>query len=171
MSIIPRTSPSRTLICQLFFSVLLEFVADLKPDSHLLPKDPVERAKVRFFIDAVGTKFSTPYFAIFFRNESGAPVLAALETIQDLLSPAGFAVGAEPTIADFALLPFLARGEIAAKENLVGGAVELFKGLQEPKFEKLWTWFNKLKARPSFKETFDEVFLRCCLGIFCQLTQ
>src|ERR1700761_1379909 len=32
--------------------VILEFIADLYPDSGLLPKDPVERARVRFFIDA-----------------------------------------------------------------------------------------------------------------------
>ena len=36
--------------------VLLEFIADLYPDSGLLPKDPVDRVPARFFIDAFTTK-------------------------------------------------------------------------------------------------------------------
>ncbi|KAH9061761.1 hypothetical protein EDB83DRAFT_876708 [Lactarius deliciosus] len=42
---------------------LLEFVADLYPDSGLLPNDPVECACVRFFIDTVSTKVFPPLFA------------------------------------------------------------------------------------------------------------
>jgi len=52
--------------------VMLEFVADLYPGSGLLPKDPVQRARVpvRFFIDAVANKFFPPYVAFFYRGES-----------------------------------------------------------------------------------------------------
>lgn len=137
--------------------MLLEFVADLKPDSHLLPKDPVARAKARFFIDVISTKFSSAYFGAYMRGEPASGVLTALEAIQDLLSPEGFAVGAQPTIADFALLPFLARGEVAAKHNFIPGVVEMFKGLDDPKFERLRKWYTTLKERPSFVKTFDEV--------------
>ncbi len=40
---------------------MLEFIADLYPESNLLPKDPVLRAKARFFIDAFSTKVSPFY--------------------------------------------------------------------------------------------------------------
>ncbi|KAH9037331.1 hypothetical protein EDB84DRAFT_1142047 [Lactarius hengduanensis] len=74
--------------------VLLEFVADLYPDSGLLPKDPVERARVRFFIDAVSTKVSPPFFAFLVRSESPDVFIAAVAEIQELLPPAAqFAVG------------------------------------------------------------------------------
>ena len=49
--------------------VLLDFVADLFPDSHLLPKDPVQRARARFFIDTVSTKFVPAWIGLLARGE------------------------------------------------------------------------------------------------------
>lgn len=137
--------------------MLLEFIADLRPDSHLLPKDPVKRAQARFFIEVVGSKFVPQWAGLFMRGEPPAALLKVLEEVQALLPEKGFVVGSEPSIADFALLPFLARGELAAKHELVTGGTELLKALQEPKLARLWEWYQALKARPSFSKTFDEV--------------
>jgi len=49
--------------------VLLVFVADLFPHSSLLPKDPVQRAKARFFIDAVVNKYVPNYIGAVARGE------------------------------------------------------------------------------------------------------
>ncbi|KIJ15127.1 hypothetical protein PAXINDRAFT_99658 [Paxillus involutus ATCC 200175] len=38
--------------------VLVQFVADLYPQANLFPQDPVLRAKTRFFIEVVSSKFS-----------------------------------------------------------------------------------------------------------------
>ncbi|KAH9016118.1 glutathione S-transferase [Lactarius pseudohatsudake] len=86
--------------------VLLEFVADLYPDSGLLPKDPVERARVRFFIDAVSTRVSPATAAFFFRGESPDAFIAT------------FAAGDHFTIADAAIAPFLARWELQLRNDV-----------------------------------------------------
>ncbi|KAH8978324.1 hypothetical protein EDB86DRAFT_2836904 [Lactarius hatsudake] len=99
--------------------VLLEFVADLYPDSGLLPKDPVERARVRFFIDAVLTRVSPATAAFFFRGESPDAFIAMVAEIQELLPLAAqFAVGGHLTIADAALAPFLARWELQLRNDV-----------------------------------------------------
>ena len=69
--------------------VLLEFIADLYPDSGLLPKDPVDPARVRFFIDAFTAKDFAHAGALFVYGE-GSPdaFVAAVAEIQELLQPA-----------------------------------------------------------------------------------
>ena len=67
--------------------VLLEFVADLFPDSGLLPKDPVERAKVRLFIDTFAVKYG-PHTMPYLNNkgeETKNGILAAFEALQSQL--------------------------------------------------------------------------------------
>lgn len=43
-------------------NVILEFLADLYPDSGLLLKDPVLPAKVRFFVDATTKHVENPLY-------------------------------------------------------------------------------------------------------------
>ncbi|KAJ7794539.1 hypothetical protein B0H14DRAFT_3888693 [Mycena olivaceomarginata] len=143
----PQVSPRPTLprIRKIAESlILVEFVADLNPDSPILPKDPVQRAKVRFFIDA-------PF----------EPFWDALEQLQALL-PADkkYAVGDEFTAADIAIAPFLARMEVwlrndigAYKEGEGKKAAEYF--FTGDRFARLVKYFEDIKARDSFKATFD----------------
>ena len=63
--------------------VLLEFITDLYPNSTLLQKDTVLRAKAHFFIDAVST---TAYVAAMLRGEPVDRLLQAIEALQNLLS-------------------------------------------------------------------------------------
>lgn len=146
--------------------VLLEFVADLYPDSGLLPRDPVERARVRVFIDTLN-KLSAPYAAFFFRGEAPDNFIATLAEIQELLQPSGFAVGDHFTIADAALAPFLGRWELELR-NDVGKYAEgtgprvhevLF---QSERFSRLQAYFANIASRQSFKNSFDPV--RLCSG-------
>jgi glutathione S-transferase len=141
--------------------VLLEFVADLYPDSGLLPKDPVQRARVRFFIDAVA-KATDPYVTFMFRGEAPDNFIAAVATIQELLSPNGFAVGDQFTIADAAIAPFLGRWELLLR-NDVGKYAEgtgprvheiLFRS---ERFARLQKYFANISSRQSFKNSFDSV--------------
>ncbi|KAI0048892.1 glutathione S-transferase [Auriscalpium vulgare] len=155
-------SPESTKIAESL--VLLEFVADLYPSAALLPADPVQRAQVRFFIDAVSTKFLPSYFALALRGESPEKVYAALADVQALLSPAGFAVGDKYTIADAAIAPFLGRADIMLKRDLgryepgvgAGAYKEIF---ETPKFARLQKYYADVSARPSWKATFDEDYL------------
>lgn len=144
--------------------VLLEFFADLYPDSALLPKDPVQRAQARFFIDSVGTKFSPGWASFIMRGaDDGADsVISGLEAIQALL-PADktYAVNNEFTIADAAIAPFLARFEVLAKNDIgafkAGEGKKVYEVYQSEKFSKLRQYFETIKKRDSFKTTFDEV--------------
>ncbi|KAI0295923.1 hypothetical protein B0F90DRAFT_1811390 [Multifurca ochricompacta] len=111
--------------------VLLEFVAELYPDSGLLPKDLVERARVRFFIDAVSNKLFAPFRTFFLRGEEPENFIAALADVQELLSPSGFAVGTGPQVYK-----------------------EIF---ESERFERLQKYFAKITSRPSFKNSFDPV--------------
>ena len=96
--------------------VLLEFVADIFPASGLLPSDPIERAKVRFFIDTAAVQFYGPFFDFLTKDGSAGAILPALRNINSLLTPgARFAVGDRYTIADAALAPILWRLELAFK--------------------------------------------------------
>jgi glutathione S-transferase len=144
--------------------VLLEFVADLYPESGLLPKDPVERARVRLFIDVISNKLFAPYMAFFIRGEAPDDFIAAIAEVQELLSSSGFAVGDHFTIADAALAPFLGRWELLLRHD-VGKFAEgtgprvhavLF---QSERFSRLQKYVANISSRQSFKNSFDPVRL------------
>ncbi|THH07889.1 hypothetical protein EW145_g3072 [Phellinidium pouzarii] len=142
--------------------VLLDFFADLYPESGLLPKDPVLRAKARLFIDAVSTKLVPGWGGFVQRGENVDALYAGLEAIQGLLpSDATFAVGNTYTIADAAAAPFLARIEVLLKNDIgayaKGEGKAAYEVYQSKRFSKLRNYFDSVKARDSFKTTFDEL--------------
>lgn len=144
--------------------VLLEFVADVYPHAHLLPTDPVARAKTRFFIEVVSSKFS-PAWNAFFRGQAGGSVdafLNALEEVQALLPSEGYAVG-EYSTADIAITPFIARAFVALN-NDIGGYPEgeskvVLSKLAEPRFARFTKYWSDLRSRPNFTATFDEAYV------------
>ncbi|KAJ7598411.1 glutathione S-transferase [Mycena floridula] len=146
--------------------ILVEFVADLYPDSHLLPKDPVQRAKARFFIDTVGNKFLPTFFATVFRGESFDKGYEAIKMLQNLLpKDKKFAVSDDFTIADAAVLPFFARMEVAFSHDVgafaEGEGPRIYEKLnKDNRFAKFRQYFSDLKARESFKATFDPVSVK-----------
>lgn len=143
--------------------VLTELVADLYPNSTLLPKDPIQRAKVRFFIETVSSKLIPGWIGPVMRGESFDKLFAGIEEIQNLLPADGkYAIGNDFTIADAAVAPFFARLEVALKNDFgvfaPGSGTKAYEVLEtDPKFEKFRKYFAALKARDSFKATFDEV--------------
>ena len=143
--------------------VLLELVADLYPDSGLLPKDPVERARVRFFIDAFSTKVFPRHLGLFVRGEDPDAFVAAVAEIQELLPPtAKFAVGDHYTIADAAIAPSIGRWALYL-ENDVGkyaegaGPVAYQQLFQSERFARFQKYYANLSSRESFKNSFDSV--------------
>ncbi|KII86613.1 hypothetical protein PLICRDRAFT_43245 [Plicaturopsis crispa FD-325 SS-3] len=145
-------------------SILVEFIADLYPSSPLRPADAVGRAKARLFIDVVSNKFLPAYGAVVVQGKPEA-IFPGVEALQDLL-PADkpFALGDTFTIADVSALPLIARLEVALVNDAgafaVGEGPKLLKTLSEdPKYARFWRWFQALKARQSFKATFDEAYL------------
>ena len=140
--------------------VLLEFVADLYPDSGLLPKDPVERARVRSFINAVSTKLLPTAGALF--------ACGAATEIQELLpSTAQFAVGDHFTIADATLASFLGCWELSLRNDVgkfaEGTGPRLHQELfRSEHFARLQKYYENISSRESFKNSFDSVRLHAC---------
>jgi glutathione S-transferase len=143
-------------------AVILEFIADIAPEAELLPKDPVLRANARFFADSVTTKFnSEAYRPALAGTGDLEAILGAVDFIQQLLPEEGYAVG-KWSIADAAVTPFLARAEVALKDDI--GKYEEGKGKAiwakletDPKYARFRKYFADVKARDSFKETFYAV--------------
>jgi glutathione S-transferase len=100
--------------------VLLEFVADLYSDSGLLPKDSIQRAHVRFFIDTVTNKVSPAYIGFVFRGVAPVNFIAALAEPQELLPPSGsgFTIGDHFTIPDAAVVPLIGGWELFFRNNV-----------------------------------------------------
>ena len=100
-------------------NVILDFVADLYPDSGILPKDPVLRANVHFFIDATAKHIEAPAYAFLRGLEPYENVLKGIEFVQGLLEEGrDFAVGDHYTIADACISPPLARLKIITETDI-----------------------------------------------------
>lgn len=164
-------SPSSHKIAQSL--VLLEFIADLYPDSPIRPKDPITCAKARFFIDVFIRSFPAAFFyTAIIQGESFAPMFASIELVQNLL-PADkkYALGDEFTIADITVIPYFSRMELCLSRDLgtypEGDGRKAYERLfSDPKYARFRKYFADLKERESFKATFDEV----CSCFWCKYT-
>ena len=147
--------------------VLLETVADLYPDSNLLPKagptNSIQRSKIRLFVEAVNTAFISSYVDWTFKEGKASNILTALESLQDHLPEQGFLLGTDDvTIGDLALAPFFYRFKVFAENANVEvvdieGGKQLLKTLEtDSKYAKINTYLNKLINLPSIKSTAPE---------------
>ncbi|KXN84466.1 putative glutathione S-transferase [Leucoagaricus sp. SymC.cos] len=152
--------------------ILVEFINDLisppesAQDTAILPKDPVLRAKARFFIEAVCSKLVSAFFNVHIRGQHPSSILSAVETLQELLpKDGGFVLGEDRwSMADVAPLTVLARAEVGMVNDL--GAYDEGEGrkawdrlMSDEKFERFRKWFADAKAKKSFQETFDAEFV------------
>ncbi|TFK21492.1 hypothetical protein FA15DRAFT_645501 [Coprinopsis marcescibilis] len=172
----PPTSPSSpsplsTKLAESY--VLLEFIADISKSVALLPPTPVARAQARFFIETFTSKFAAPWYASLHRGEDpAAAVLPAIDALQTLLPPeGGFAAGAQYTIADAAVTPFLARASVALKHDLgaypAGEGKAVWETLQnDDKYKRFRQYYADVSSRENFKQTFDEDYI---LEVFTKL--
>ncbi|OSD02616.1 glutathione transferase omega class [Trametes coccinea BRFM310] len=157
---VPPDQPSPESVKLAESLVLVEFVADLFPASGLLPTDPVQRAKARFFIEAVSSKFIPAWYGLLLRNAPADELYAALEHLQALLpAEGGFAVGAF-SIADVAIAPFLARARLSLLNEIgkypEGEGKKIWANMTSGKLARIGKYAEDLFARESFKATFDE---------------
>lgn len=142
-------------------NVILEFLADLYPDSGLLPKDLVMRAKVRFFVDATTKNVEGPFYDFLLGRGSYENVLKGVEVVQELLEEGrDFAVGDHYTIADACISPCVARLKVVTETDTgkfpVGMGSKLGEELKGPKFAKFTKYTDRMLERPSFKQTYDK---------------
>ncbi|KAI0359759.1 thioredoxin-like protein [Trametes cingulata] len=147
---------------------LIEFVADIFPEAKLLPADPVLREKARAFINIYQSFVNDPFRDVmFFATKPAEVLLEALEKLQSALPPTGFAVG-EWSIADAAVIPFLARMFLYLEADLGKYSVEDGKKMREAiasdKFARLRQYVQDLRERKSFKDTWGGDALQTEMG-------
>ncbi|KIP11865.1 hypothetical protein PHLGIDRAFT_417850 [Phlebiopsis gigantea 11061_1 CR5-6] len=165
-----QPSPESTKLTESL--VLVEFIADLFPESGILPKDPVLRAKARLFADAVSNKLVPAQVAVLIRDEDPEQLVQAYEAIQALLPPQGFALGPF-SAADIAAAPFLARIELNLANDLGGFPANEGKGpkilelLHAPKLARMQQYLKDIRGHPSFVATFDEASRSVTLHFLC----
>jgi len=163
---VPPDQPSPEAIRLTGSLMLLEFIADLYPESKLMPEDPVLRARTRLFIETVDTDFLPALYAYVRDGEDPNVLLDAIRAIQTLLPDPGdgqYAIGEEYTIADVAIAPFLARLEICLKHDLgsyaEGEGPKVYELLGGIEFRKFVTYAYAIMDRDSFVATFDEEYV------------
>ncbi|KAI8971285.1 hypothetical protein BD414DRAFT_469792 [Trametes punicea] len=143
-------------------AVLVEFVADLFPESGLLPKDPVRRAKARFFVEIASSKFLPAWWGSIVGKGPIEDFYNALEHLQSLLPPQGFAVG-DFSIADIAVMSFLARTRVTLLNDVrkfsKDEGEKIWATITSGKFARIGKYMDDLFARESFKATFDEAYV------------
>lgn len=145
--------------------VLIQFFADLAPESDLLPKDALGKARVRFFLDAVNNKIQPNLVRWAIGSGSYDAFFEALDAIQNQLPPVEkgkYILGDKFTLADIAVAPFLGRTLLIQLKNGLGNfdkqeAKRGWEHFQGPKYERLRQYMDDTTARPSWQSTFDEV--------------
>ncbi|KAF8610598.1 hypothetical protein BDV93DRAFT_483947 [Ceratobasidium sp. AG-I] len=142
--------------------ILLEFIADLYPDSGLLSPDPVERAQTRFVIDVFSNKFLPGFYSFTFKGESPEGLYNGILALQELLARAKpFLGGDKLNIADIAIAPFAARLDSQLKNDVGAYAEgegpkvhnEIFK---HERFAPFQNYVKTLLERNTVKESYPE---------------
>ncbi|KAJ7080954.1 hypothetical protein B0H15DRAFT_786929 [Mycena belliarum] len=161
---VPLDQPSPESLKLTESLILVELVADLFPSSNLLPTDPILRAKSRYFTEVVQSKLVPAWIGAIFSGGPLEPLYAALEAVQALL-PADkpYALGDAYSAADVTVTPFLARMEVALKNDTgTFKEGEGFKAAEiifsSERFVRLARYLEALKARESFK-TFNTDYI------------
>ncbi|KAI9066262.1 glutathione transferase omega class [Trametes sanguinea] len=154
--VVPADQPSPESVKLIESAAILEFLADVFPEANLLPKDPILRAKARIFAEVYRNYVHDEFRDAFFLAKPIEGIVTALEKLQRLLPPSGFAVG-EWSIADIMVAPALARMMLFLRVGLGAYTKENWARLGEilasDKFSRLVKYISDIRERPSFKRT------------------
>jgi glutathione S-transferase len=117
-------------------TVIMEFLEERYPEPALLPPDPADRAAVRLLIFR-DKDLTDPYYALR-RGEDGAAeqLDAALAKLDVRLYDRDYLGGAEYSLADIALVPWMLRARDTLDVELSG-------------YPSLGAWLARLEERPA----------------------
>jgi glutathione S-transferase len=143
--------------------VLLEFVADIFPESNLMPKDPVRRAKARLFMDTVANRYIPQYLNFLMRDGPLDDVLIGIELLQEQLPIEGrgeWVLGDEISIADLSVAPFFPRMELAFGNDLGAyfegegrAAYDILRN--DVRYKRYRQYVDAINANEAFQRSFD----------------
>jgi glutathione S-transferase len=116
--------------------VIMEFLEERFPEPALLPADPADRAFVRLLVFR-DKELTDPYYALRRGEDRGAEQLdAALARLDVQLDERDYLGGAEYSLADIALVPWVLRARDMLDVELDG-------------FPSLVDWLDRLEQRPA----------------------
>lgn len=134
-------------------AIINEYLEELFPDPHLMPRDPALRAKLRIWIDYCDDYFLTDHYALL-KNQDPEQAASLMDKARrnfafieeqglGRLSGGGpFWLGHSPSLLDFAWYPFFER--LPAWTH--------YRGLDIPaECRRLKTWFAAMSALPSVR--------------------
>jgi glutathione S-transferase len=134
-------------------AVINEYLEEVFPEPALLPRDALQRAQARVWIDFANTRMVPHVYKMMLRQDSEGQELhrrrlteAVLAMEQGLreLSNGPFWFGAEPGLVDFTFFPHVQRFV----------ALEHYRGFKIPAHcERLVTWRAAMLDRPSVEAT------------------
>lgn len=149
-------------------TVICEFLEDAYPDHEikLLPGDPFLRARMRIWIDFVGTRVIPAFhrFLQFQPSQQGEKTIddvrnGFLDTLKQFAAAMDdeepFFLGKEPTLVDFAMAPWAIRLWVFDHYKRGGlGIPDEGKGGEEEKSWARWrTWLGAINRRKSVVHT------------------
>ncbi|KAF9387487.1 hypothetical protein CPB97_002520 [Podila verticillata] len=143
-----------------------EYLADLHPESGLLPKDALQRAQVRYLIHAYSTLVQPAHHKAAYTSDPEetvkhrAALLVELEKFEKLLTKAKvteegpYFLGKDFTLADLAIAPFLVRFFLIDAYHRVEGAPDFLEAKEvKEKLPRFLAWKAAIEERESVKKT------------------
>lgn len=144
-----------------------------------MPKDPVQRAKVKLFMHTAATAYIPQYLSFLMRDGPLDEVLFGLQMLQEQLPIEGrgqWLLGDDISIGDIAVAPFFPRMELAFGNDLgaysPGEGTDAYNVLRnDPGFKRYRQYVDAINANEGFQKSFDIVstrsfmqcFSRCCV--------
>lgn len=130
-----------------------------------MPKDPVQRAKVKLFMHTAATSYIPQYLSFLMRDGPLDEVLFGLQMLQEQLPIEGrgeWLLGDQLSIGDIAVAPFLPRMELAFGNDLgayaPGEGTEAFNYLRnDPGMKRYRQYVDAINANEGFQKSFDIV--------------
>ena len=134
-------------------AVINEYLEEVFPEPPLLPREPVQRAQARVWIDFANSRMVPHVYKMMLRQDREGQELhrrRLTEAVQTMeqglrdLSPGPYWFGAAPTLVDFTFLPHVLRFV----------ALDHYRGFRIPAdCERLLRWRETMLGRPSVEAT------------------
>jgi glutathione S-transferase len=123
-------------------AIINEYLDEKYPDMPLMPKDPVQRSRLRIWIDYCNTRLQRAAGNIAHDYEverSKAELREYLETLNREMKDREY-IGDEYSLADITYIPFFCR-------------LDRYKATVDESVPYVKAWMNRLLARPTVRST------------------
>ena len=147
-------------------TVICEFLEETYPDQgpKLQPQDTYDRARMRIWVDFVTSRLIPAFYRLLQCQEREARLeelrrqfAGYVEEWASEIDPQwSFFMGKEPTLVDFAFLPWAERTWVLREFKGGDGIPAVFEKKDDPAWRKYHLWFRNMMARESVQSTLSK---------------